>query len=409
MRTKLSIALLGRSFDWGGGMDFLRHLANGLLFKQKTTGIKISLLLAVDNKIETPLDVLRLVTRSVRVSAKNKRPQIALPSPAFHASMLDYFRQTQGKGVEICYYENSPEGLLRCLRKIRADVVLPVNGTLGVGYPVSWLGYSFDFQHKYLPGNFSPSECSARDQEFAAIFKDAAAVIVNSKAVKEDILKFFPDTAAEVYNLPFSPNPVSEWFEDLPFDVQDKYSLPQRYFLISNQFWVHKDHLTAFKALLSVDAHIVCTGTVVDYRRPEYIEQVGKFLTDHGLTSRVHILGHIPKRDQIEIMKKSVAVVQPTLFEGGPGGGAVFDAVGLGVPVILSDIPVNREVQGDNLRFFAAGDSEALARDMRAILSAEPPRTESKELIRIGEANLERLGNCLLEAAQSVVRRRAGS
>ena len=39
-----------------------------------------------------------------------------------------------------------------------------------------------------------------------------------------------------------------------------------------------------------------------------------------GLEQRVRVLGLVPKRDQIEIMKKACAVLQPTRFEGGPGG-----------------------------------------------------------------------------------------
>ena len=72
---------------------------------------------------------------------------------------------------------------------------------------------------------------------------------------------------------------------------------------------------------------------------------------------RIRILGLIPKYDQIQIMRGAVAVIQPTLFEGGPGGGAVYDAVSIGTPVILSDIPVNREVEAGRglIQFFRPG------------------------------------------------------
>ena len=74
-----------------------------------------------------------------------------------------------------------------------------------------------------------------------------------------------------------------------------------------------------------------------------------------GIKDRVQILGLIPKRDQIELLKHSCALIQPTLFEGGPGGGAVYEAFSLRVPAIVSDIPINRELPADDLHHFFPG------------------------------------------------------
>ncbi len=405
MSNNLTIALLGRYFGWGGGVDFLRHIANGLLARQQAHNLKIFLLLPKDNKIETPVDFLHVVKRSIKGSIQRKRPWLALPTSAFHESVPDFFLHTQGERIEIVYHESSTAGLLRCLRRIKADVALPVNGTLGQNCLVPWLGYVPDFQHKYLKENFSSDECILRDIQFANIFRDATAAVVNSKAVKDDILKFSPNTKTKIYSLPFSPNPVPEWFDELEYDVREKYSLPDKFFMISNQFWIHKDHLTAFKAMISVDVNIVCTGTMGDYRRPEYMDEINQFLDTNNLTKRVKLLGHISKRDQVEIMKKSIAVVQPTLFEGGPGGGCVYDAASLGVPVIMSDISVNMEVEAENIWYFKAGSSDDLAEKMRDFLQMEVSRPCKDRLLKMGQRNLEKLGDSLLEAVNCVTRK----
>lgn len=398
MKKNLTIALLGSSFGWCGGADFLRHIANGLLSRQEEYQLKICLLLPVANKYSTPLDGLRFLRRSLKGSIERKKPWLALPHPVFHESLPDYFKNIHGEGVDIFYHDSSKTGLLRCLDQISADVVLPVNGSLGENYPVPWVAYIPDFQHKYLPKNFSVHECFDRDIHFAKTFKDAKVAIVNSKQVKDDIFSFFPYAETKIFNLPFCPNPISEWFNDLPFNVKDLYCLPEQFFLISNQFWIHKDHLTAFRAMLSLDTKIVCTGTMSDYRNPNYMNEIQGFLDQNNLGDRVRLLGHIPKRHQIEIMKKCVAVVQPTLFEGGPGGGCVFDAVSLGVPVIVSDIPVNKEIQADNILFFKAGDSEDLAGKMKKMLLCSPLSVDREVLVKRGHANLVNLGERLLEA-----------
>ncbi len=351
------------------------------------------------------MDVVRIVTRSVVGSVQRRRPWLAMPRHAYLESFLDFFEHVQGD-IRITYHDNTPDGLLRGLKKIKADVVLPVNGTLGRDFPVPWVGYLYDFQHKYFPQNFTPGECSDRDIDFTLTLMDAKAVVVNSRAVKDDVSKFHPDVDASIFNLPFSPNPMKNWLDPLPEDMIHKYELPSRYFLISNQFWVHKDHLTALKALADLndflDVSIVCTGTMEDYRKPEHIDELRAFIAGTGLSERVKLLGHIPKRDQIELMKEAIAVVQPTLFEGGPGGGCVYDAVSLGVPVILSDIPINQEVVVDNRWFFKAGDSGDLAAVMREVLNAKSLRPANEILLKRGQLNLEKLGDRLLEAVSCV-------
>ena len=73
------------------------------------------------------------------------------------------------------------------------------------------------------------------------------------------------------------------------------------------------------------------------------------------------MLGFIPKPDQIRLMREAVAVVQPTLFEGGPGGGSIYNAIALGRPVIVSDLPVNREIESSGDSLFRPSRSRGLA------------------------------------------------
>lgn len=403
----LTVALLGKHFDWGGGAEFLRHVANGLLAIMAERHLKIHLLLPVVNKIETPADAFRVLERSLRGTIAQRRPWIARPKAEFHDSILDYFGHTLEDGIKTIYYGSSNAGLVRCLSHINADVVLPVNGSLGSDFPIPWIGYVSDFQHKHLPGNFDPLECFNREIGFATTLRDARAVIVNSRAVRDDILRFYPwIDANRILNLPFAPHPLPDWFDACAVSPKAKYQLPDRYFLISNQFWIHKDHLTALRALKRIadtcDVGVVCTGAMNDYRHPAYIEKLNSFINEASLANRVWFLGHIPKREQVEIMKGSLAVIQPTLFEGGPGGGSVYDAVALGVPIIASDIPVNTEVIAENIRFFEAANDESLAMKMMEVMGRPSPRPTQDQLLAMGKRNLSNLGNHLYEAIECV-------
>lgn len=404
---KLVIALLGTGFGWGGGVDFLRNIANALLEMKKQHDLSVYLLLPEVDFIASPLDLLRMVRNTVRDSLKSKKLSLALPRLAFGNLFADFPINVQGE-VTILSFQDTPRGLLRCLKRIGASVVFPVKRSLGDTYPIPWIGWIPDFQHKYYPKNFDARECFARDTTIADVLRDAKAVIVYSVALRNDINRFFPYTQAQIITLPFSPIAVPEWYDDENHVVKE-YCLPERYFLLSNQFWIHKDHLTAFRALLKIaevcDVSIVCTGHLKDYRRAGYAEELKIFLSANKLERRVQLLGHIPKRDQIEIMKRSLGVLQPTLFEGSPGGMSVCDAVSMGIPVIMSDIEVNREVQADNVFLFKAGDNEDLADKMTDLLGLKLTPPSKDILIRSAQESAERLGDALITAIEHVVKR----
>jgi len=236
----------------------------------------------------------------------------------------------------------------------------------------------------------------------------AKVVIVNARAVSEDIKRFYPGYPAKVVVLPFAPAAMPNWFEDYTDEITH-YAIPERYFIICNQFWLHKDHMTAFKAMKVLlneipDVSVVCTGVTQDYRDPEYLTRILKWIDANKISDRVRILGHIPKRHQMEIMKKAIAVIQPTLFEGGPGGGAVYDAIGIGVPAIISDIPVNREIENDAVLFFTAGDPDALSRQMWEMIHNPPTRAGPEALIKQGRLRRKMLGEAVLKAVSLAMR-----
>ncbi len=195
---------------------------------------------------------------------------------------------------------------------------------------------------------------------------------MNSKFVKEDLKKFYGADEKKIFVLPFCPFPRKDW---LNCQIEPKVYLPEKFFIISNQFWYHKSHITAFKALKILEdkyrinnIHIICTGKTIDYRQPNFFNNLNQEIKKMNLQDRIHFLGFIDKDEQMVIMKKSFCVIQPTLFEGGPGGGSVYDALSIGIPAIVSDIPVNKEINDEYVTFFKAGDPEDLAEKMYLML-----------------------------------------
>jgi len=232
-------------------------------------------------------------------------------------------------------------------------------------------------------------------------------MVMNAKAVAEDMRRFTPNPLPGLHVLPFSPNLNPEWLQDRP-EVLTSYGVEGPYFIICNQFWMHKDHLTAFRAMAEIvrsrpGVSLICTGGTTDYRDPTYFGKLEAEAARLGLGSRLRFLGHIPKRDQIELLKHAVALVQPTLFEGGPGGGSTYEAVALGQRVLLSDLPVNMEVDGGGVRFFPKGDHASLAQLMEEALGEPVRRGDSADLIAQSERRLRRNGEAIWTSIQDAI------
>jgi glycosyltransferase involved in cell wall biosynthesis len=249
------------------------------------------------------------------------------------------------------------------------------------------IGYIYDFQHIYFPQFFSKRAIARRNKLFGEMLIQARVVIVNAQSVSQDIKKYFPETRAKIIALPFSPSPQPDWFVDKS-DILKKYQITRNYFIICNQFWEHKDHLTAFKAFAELiskydNVDLICTGNTADSRNPSFFEDLKNSLSKLGIETRVKILGLIPKRDQIELLKRANAVIQPTLFEGGPGGGSIYESIALDVPSIVSDIPVNKEINCGRITFFSSQNHRQLAHVMEKYIDPLIPQNQPKNFKRM--------------------------
>ena len=68
------------------------------------------------------------------------------------------------------------------------------------------------------------------------------------------------------------------------------------------------------------------------------------------------------------MLRNAKALIQPTLFEGGPGGGSANEAIALGVAVLASNIPINLEINTKNISFFNPSNTNDL---IQLLFSAE--------------------------------------
>jgi len=388
----MRVGVLGHGFvTWGGGVGFLAIVTHALVAADPNVEVHVVLPLGRGGRRSIGDRMLRWIT--------GREKTAELPRPE-DAPALDAFAGLKDR-VTLHSIDYGDDALRDTLRAAAIDAAIPALDPLSPSIGMPWVGYIYDFQHRYLPGLFTEEEIRRRDHAFRTMTTIAPAVVVNSRKVRSDIATFIPEATAKIFAMPFAP------FLDERSAAAIEPGAPEvtsPYFIICNQFWVHKDHATAFRAFAEVArdhprVRLLCTGSPDDHRAPDHFRALVAEIDGLGLGSRVELLGMVPKSQQLRLVRGALALVQPTLFEGGPGGGAVYDAVGSGVPALVSDIEVNREVDCGDVRFFEAGDPDALARLMReALLRAPVPRPSRAELLVAGQERLARCGSVLLEA-----------
>lgn len=220
----------------------------------------------------------------------------------------------------------------------------------------------FDFQHKFLPQLFSTKEIKRRDAEFKIMAEKAKNIVVSSLTAKKHFHQFYHKFTGNIHVLSFASIFNTQKLPSENF-IRKKYNIKSEYFLVSNQFWIHKNHWVVLKALkiLKDSGHtclLLFTGKEYDPRNPNYVDDLKGFINENYLNDFVLFLGFIPREDQLGLMKYCKAIIQPSKFEG--WGTVVEDAKALNIPIILSDIEVHREQYPKGL-FFGEDDEFTLA------------------------------------------------
>lgn len=257
-----------------------------------------------------------------------------------------------------------PPAELRRTVALSSDAILPMPMAESrmVSAPRHW-AWIPDFQHRHLPGLFTPEDLSARDAVCRGFAERDGPLLLSSRSALDDFRSAYPDHRATPYVWSFASTLTIEGTVDP--SLLARHHLPPLYLYLPNQFWVHKDHRSAFEAVRllrdrGIAITLVCTGAGADYRNPDHHASLFRTVAEAGLSDRILHLGLVPRDEQIALIRGCAAVLQPSLFEG--WSTVVEDARAIGRPLIVSDLAVHHEQLGADGHFFKAGDSDDLAR-----------------------------------------------
>lgn len=321
---------------------------------------------------------------------KEKQPNIILLS--WEKDDLDKFKTTSyphlsHSDYNIAYTLNYIErklfaawpGLVRLYKRRTSryfasnfvDAVFPYDFNIKLKNIKTKLFWIPDFQDYYLPEFFSEEELITRKEHHQKIASEKNAILIlSSKSAEKDFNKFYPLAKCKTKVLNFAVTQPS--YSHLDFNVlTNKFNLRSKYFIVPNQFWAHKNHWVVLRSLLILrnkypDVLVVFTGKEFDYRNPDYTTMLKQFVTQNDLEANVRFLGFINRDEQLMLIKNSMAVIQPSLFEG--WSTVIEDAKAIGKLAVASKLSVHLEQLGDTGIYFDPNDEIELTDALEKVI-----------------------------------------
>ena len=340
-RPIVAISFPFEDMSWLGGAYSISHLLNAYL---SLPNPKLRLVLAA------PLTLPKYVT--------DELPPIpiwrtSLMSPGSTAYILRrLFRKFLSRDM---LFE-------RWLRKRHVDVLSHAQ-SLGEEATIPVIGYITDLGVHYHSDFYGTDRADGVKRYIHTYVNSVSTVLLLSHAVERDFVKFYQNTKSlrEVVHIVPAVNKRNSVAE---LEVVERYGLPERYFYLPNKFWAHKNHRVVVEALGLLRlrgrrVRVVCSGMTNDERQPHYFSKLMKRAEELGVEQDLQIIGIVPGPDVAALMRGSVAVLNPSKFEG--WGLSVAEAREMGKYLILSDIPVFREHEPVRVEFFQPDDASALA------------------------------------------------
>lgn len=295
-------------------------------------------------------------------------------------------------------------------RHLDLDFVYPSTQLAEAPYGVAWGGWIPDWQCRHYPELFPDEERSRRFLQYRALARRPVVCVFSSQQAIADTVSQFgapKDNRYHIFHFPavFDDADWSRSPEQLGA-TRRRHGIPDNYFIVCNQFWKHKNHLVIAEALAErpdLDLHVVMTGELQDTRWPEYTKDIRALLNRRDVASRITITGSLAREDQLDLLFGATGIIQPSRFEG--WSTFVEEARAIGLPGLLSDIPVHREQAPTGMTFFDPDEVHSLTTALEEFLAAAPARPSLADACKASEALIVNRARTFLSIARDARQR----
>ena len=130
-------------------------------------------------------------------------------------------------------------------------------------------------------------------------------------------------------------------------------------------------------------------------KNKQYYFSIKKLIERNGLQNKVILFSNLEKNAQLNLIYNSKALIQPSLFEGGPGGFSVYEAISFNKPILVSDIKVNKEINYNKVFYFKANSYIDLSKKIEKIYKKKFKKISRNNLIEYSNKNKYLFGKFL--------------
>lgn len=203
--------------------------------------------------------------------------------------------------------------------------------------------------HPEFPEVHFHDEFERREQLYSRVLTKAVAVISDSVAGKDNIVRRYHVDSERVHVSPFLVTELFRNTSDLSspaIDIKSKYCLANDYIYYPAQFWPHKNHIYLLEAVKTLkDKHGECLHLLLSGSDKGNLNFVLDRARALGIDALVSYIGFVEEQELPHLYRQALALVMPTYF--GPTNIPPLEAFFLGCPVVYPDMAGLREQVGD--------------------------------------------------------------
>jgi glycosyltransferase involved in cell wall biosynthesis len=207
--------------------------------------------------------------------------------------------------------------------------------------------------------------------------KSADHLITVSETMKDEILGFFPGVSISVIYNGLDVNGFNALSaSDLQFTRQ-KYNLPQDFLLVVGHYERRKNYHRLIDAIAMLrDRGNACNLVIIGNDSGER-KAIEARVASANLSGHVTLLSGLTDHEVRSAYRLARLFVFPSSYEG--FGIPILEAMAAGCPMVLSDLPVFREIAQNTGIYFQHDDPEEMASAIECALSADSERTSQIE------------------------------
>lgn len=383
---QVAIPYIFNDEDWLGGRNYFANL------------IRAIRLVASDQ-----IDLTLVTGRKTQTTLPDEFPDLnVLRTSLLDRKSLGWFLRT----FDLHVFDN--DRLFACYLRRKGFDVLTHCMHLGPSPGIVTLAWLYDFQFLYLPELWTKKQFNWSTQWYKAACRYCDALLVSSASALADLNKFSPSGTSLREVLHFVSNPIPPC-DILSIDqLKETYGIADRYIFLPNQFWKNKNHELVVQALriLKSSGHqqiqIVCTGNTVDHRQPVYFAQLMQKVSQCQLEDNFLVLGILPLHHAQSLMYHSLAVLNPSFFEG--WSTSVEEAKTMDKLILLSSISVHIEQNPPRALFFDPRNASQLSDCILSVFTGSASALRPTYQIKSYEERLKDYGYTYLLILEKALR-----